>query len=70
MLVYDHAQRGTAHELMQHPYFAGVRAAEEVRRREEAGVGAGAGEGEGGEGEGQRAFFAGGDGEVEVQRLT
>ncbi|TNY20577.1 casein kinase II catalytic subunit, partial [Rhodotorula diobovata] len=46
MLVYDHAQRGTAHELMQHPYFAGVRAAEEVRRREEAGVGAGAGEGD------------------------
>ena len=75
MLLYDHAQRGTAQELMQHPYFAGVRAAEDVRRREEeqaAGQGpGGAANGEGAGAGGQAAvYFAGEDGEVEVQRLS
>ncbi|GAA6057241.1 hypothetical protein JCM3770_003818 [Rhodotorula araucariae] len=35
MLVYEHTERGTAQELMAHPYFAGVRAAEAVRIAEE-----------------------------------
>ncbi|GAA5930543.1 hypothetical protein JCM3775_003800 [Rhodotorula graminis] len=78
MLLYDHAQRGTAKELMQHPYFAGVRAAEDVRRREgDQGVagqgGGGTSNGEGGAagGGGQTAvYFAGEDGEVQVQRLS
>ncbi|BGP42380.1 Homeobox protein HD-6 [Rhodotorula kratochvilovae] len=35
MLVYEHTERGTAQELMAHAYFAGVRAAEEIRIKEE-----------------------------------
>lgn len=34
LLKYDHQERPTAREAMQHPYFAGVRAAEEQREAE------------------------------------
>ncbi|GAA5858925.1 hypothetical protein JCM8547_007158 [Rhodosporidiobolus lusitaniae] len=35
LLQYDHASRPTAAEAMQHPYFASVRMADELRRKEE-----------------------------------
>ncbi|GAA6006591.1 casein kinase II subunit alpha/alpha' [Rhodotorula paludigena] len=35
MLVYEHTARLTCAEAMQHPYFANVRAADEMRKREE-----------------------------------